>query len=132
MGTAYAAITFFYTPIGGTKTSLGAALGTVVAYIKTKALNVGDDKTVYNIDQITTHLKDAENLRDMVLEVYGSDKEDGPFILLDTIDLSLKDPGFTDPPGMRYYQLLYRDNAVSQRWKLHGFNVYGEPGGDEF
>lgn len=132
MGTAFGSITFFYTPIGGVKTSLGAAFGTTTAFIKTKAMNIGDDKMVYNIDQITSHLKDAVNLREMVLEIYGSDKEDGPFELLDIIDLSLEDPGWTDPPGMRYYQAIYRDNAVAERWKLHGFTVYGEPGGDEF
>jgi hypothetical protein len=132
MGTAYAAISFFYTESDGVKRSLTSALGTTVAWIRTKAMSIGDSKLVYFIDQITTHLKDSANLRNMVLEVYGSDEEDGPFELLDTIDLSLKDPGFMDPPGQKYYELVYRDNAVTQRWKLHGFDVYGEPGGDEF
>ena len=132
MGTAFGSITFFYTPIGGVKTSLGAALGTTMAFIETKALNIGDDKLVYYIDQITSHLKDNEEQEEMVLEIYGSDKENGPFKLLDTIELSLEDPGFTDPPGMRYYKLRYTDPAVSERWQLHGFDIYGEPGGDEF
>jgi len=132
MGTAFASISFFYTRSTGVKTSLTSAFGTTASFIKTKAVSIGDSKLVYFIDQITTHLSDNEDLRNMVLEVYGSDKENGPFKLLDTIDLSLEDPGFTDPPGMRYYQLIFRDTAVTQRWKLHGFDVYGEPGGDEF
>lgn len=132
MGTAVGALSFFYTPVNGVKTSLNSAFGTTTAFIKTKAMDVGDAKLSYNIDEIITHLTDNEDLQQMVLEIYGSDKESGPFVLLDTIDLSLEEPGYTDPPGMRYYALLFRDNAVSQRWKLHGFDIYGEPGGEEF
>ena len=132
MGTAVGGLSFFYTPINGVKTSLNSAFGTTTAFIKTKAMDIGDAKLSYFIDEIITHLTDNEDLRQMVLEIYGSDKEPGPFVLLDTIDLSLEEPGYTDPPGKRYYQLLFRDNAVSQRWKLHGFDIYGEPGGEEF
>ena len=68
----------------------------------------------------------------MTLQIFGSDDENGPFMLLDTLDLSLEDPGYTDPPGARYYQLKYEDIAVRERWRLHGFDVYGEPGGEEW
>ena len=132
MGTAHAGITVFYTPVGGVKTSLAAARGTTTAFIRTKALNIGDSKLSYYIDQITSHITSRAAQTKMVLEIYGSDDEDGPFELLDTIDLSLEDPGYTDPPGMRYYQLRFFDSAVRERWQLHGFDVYGEPAGDEF
>jgi len=132
MGHAFGALSILYTTVGGEETSLGSALGTLEASIETKALNIGKDKFTYFIDQVTTHLEDNIELQSMVLEIYGSEEEDGPFTLLDTIDLSLEDPGFTDPPGMRYYKLIYRDPAVSGRWKLHGFDVYGEPGGEEY
>jgi hypothetical protein len=132
MGTAVGALSLFHTPIDGVKTSLNSAFGTTTAFIKTKALDIGDARLSYNIDEIITHLTDNKNLQQMVLEIYGSDEESGPFVLLDTIDLSLEEPGYTDPPGMRYYELIFRDNAVNQRWKLHGFDIYGEPGGEEF
>jgi hypothetical protein len=132
MGSAFGSLSIFYTQIGGELTSLGTALGTLEASIETKALNIGVDKFTYFIDQVTTHLEDNADIKRMVLEIYGAEKEDGPFVLLDTIDLSLEDPGFTDPPGMRYYKLIYIDTAVSKRWRLHGFDVYGEPGGEEY
>ncbi len=132
MGEAFGAVSILYTPIGGVPTSLITSIGTLTAFIETKAINIAGDKITYFIDQITTHLTNSKNLKDMVLEVYGAEAEDGPFDLLDTIDLSLEDPGFTDPPGSRYYKLKYIDRVVTQRWQLHGFNVYGEPGGDEY
>lgn len=133
MGTAFAAISIFYTPIGAEdQISLGSALGTISCEIETKALNIGRDQFVYFIDQITSHITGNADQQYLILEIYGSDKEDGPFKLLDTIDLSLEDPGWTDPPGKRYYKLIYKDTAVRERWQLHGFDVYGEPGGDEF
>ena len=134
MGTAHGAISIFYTPIGGEETSLGLSLGTIVAEIETKALNIGKDQFVYFIDQVTSHITGAKEVgqRQMILEISGAEHEDGPFKLLDTIDLNLEDPGYTDPPGMRYYKLKYIDPAVGKRWKLHGFDVYGEPGGDEY
>lgn len=134
MGTAFGAVTIFYTPVGGEKTSLGSALSTMISEIETKALNIGKDQLVYFIDQITSHITGVEEdaQKHMVLEIYGAGKENGPFDLLDVIDLNLEDPGFTDPPGKRYYKLKYKDAAVSERWQLHGFDVYGEPGGDEY
>ncbi len=134
MGTAFGAVTIFHTPVGGEKTSLGTAFGTILSEIETKAINVANDQLVYFIDQITSHItgnaKDAQ--KQFILEIYGAEKEDGPFDLLDTIDLNLEDPGYTDPPGKRYYKFKYVDPAVSERWQLHGFDVYGEPGGDEY
>ena len=132
MGTAFGAISIFFTTVNGIRTSLGAAAGTLTASIETKAISIAGDKLVYFIDQITSHLSNAEKQTSMILEIYGSDKENGPFILLDTLDLSLEDPGFLDPPGQRYYKLRYVDTAVKERWHLHGFNVYGEAGGEEF
>ena len=132
MGTAFGAVTIFFTPIGGVKTTLGSAFGTNLSEIETKALHIGQDRLVYFLDQITSHITDNRDQQQMILEIYGSDREDGPFDLLDTIDLSLEDPGYADPPGMRYYKLKYIDSAVMERWQLHGFDFYGEPGGDEF
>lgn len=132
MGTAFAGITIFFTPVGGIKTSLGVALGTTESFIRTKALNIGRDDLSYFIDKIISHVTDISDQTRLFLEIYGADKENGPFELLDTLDLSLEDPGYTDPPGKRYYQLKFLDTAVRERWQLHGFDVYGEPGGDEF
>ena len=131
MGTAHAAITIFFTPLGGIKTSLGAAIGTTTSFIRTKALTIGDDMT-YFIDKIISHITDSSKQTRMTLEISGSDDEDGPFELLDIIDLSLEDPGYSDPPGRRFYEFKFVDIAVRERWQLHGFDVFGEAGGDEF
>ena len=132
MGTASAAITIFFTPLGGIKTSLGIATGVTTSFIRTKALNIGSDELSYFIDKIVSHVTDSAKQTRLSLEISGSDSEDGPFDLLDTIDLSLEDPGYTDPPGSRYYQFKFVDISVQERWQLHGFDVYGEPGGEEF
>jgi len=132
MGIAHAAITIFYTPLGGTQRNVGAAIGTLSAFIETKALDIGDSALTYYLDKINSHITENQDQTLMVLEIYGSDDEDGPFELLDTISLSKEDPGFTDPPGKRYYKFKFTDPAISNRWQLHGFEVYGEPGGEEF
>ncbi len=132
MGTAHAAITVYHTPFGGDSTNISAAIGTVSAYIETKAISIGDSALSYFLDKINSHITKSAAQTQMILEVYGSDDEDGPFELLDTIALSKEDPGYMDPPGMRYYKFRYSDPAVASRWQLHGFEVYGEPGGDEF
>jgi len=132
MGTAFGSLSIFYTTVGGVSTSLGTSIGTLEAFIETKAISLGGDKVVYYVDQVTTHLTDNRDQQEMVLEIYGAEAEDGPFKLLDTIDISLEDPGFTDPPGSRYYKFKWIDSAVKERWQLHGFNVFGEPGGEEF
>lgn len=76
MGTAYGAVTIFYTIVGGEKTSLGSAFGTILAEIETKALNIGKDQFVYFIDQITSHITNVEDdaQKQMILEIYGSEK----------------------------------------------------------
>jgi len=132
MGTAFASITVFYTPVGGIKTSLNTALGTSSAFIETKAMNIGRDDFSYFLDKITSHITGRVDQTKLVLQIFGSDDENGPFDLLDTIDLSLEDPGYSDPPGKRYYKFRYEDTAVRERWQLHGFDVYGEPGGEEW
>ncbi len=132
MGTAHAAITIFHTSLGGTQRNAGSAIGTLSAYIETKALDIGDSQLSYFIDKIISHITKAASHTQMILEIYGSDSEDGPFELLDTISLSKEDPGYTDPPGKRYYKFRYSDPSIISRWQLHGFEVYGEPGGDEF
>jgi len=131
MGAAAASISVTYT-IDGVTRSLGSAFGTNTAYIETKALDIGDAQMSYFIDKIISNITDRTEQTGLVLEIYGSDAENGPFDLLDTIDLSLEDPGYTDPPGMRYYKFRFVDSTVLDRWKIHGFTVYGEPGGDEF
>jgi hypothetical protein len=132
MGTAHAAITIFHTPFGGTQRNVGAAIGTLSAFIETKAISIGDSQLSYFLDKINSHITKSANQTLMILEVYGSDDEDGPFDLLDTISLSKEDPGYMDPPGKRYYKFRFSDSSISSRWQLHGFEVYGEPGGDEF
>lgn len=132
MGTAHAAITILFTPLGGTQTSLSSALGTGVAFIETKALNIGDDTITYFIDKINSHITNMRKQTRLRLEIYGAEAENGPFKLLDSIDLSLEDPGYTDPPGSRYYKFRFIDFGVQERWQLHGFDIHGEPGGDEY
>lgn len=129
---ASASITIFYTPVGGTAVPLGAATDPYAAFVTTKALNIGQDDMSYFLDKLVAHVTDKGDQTDLVLEIYGSDSEDGAFQFLDSIDLSLEDPGYTDAPGKRYYKFRFIDEAVRERWQLHGFDIYGEVGGEEF
>ena len=82
MGTAIAATTIFWTPSGGVKTNLSTSLETLSAFIETKAFSTGDSKFSYFIDSIISHITDVEDLSSFVIELYGADRENGPFILL--------------------------------------------------
>lgn len=140
MGNARASIVMVYTPLGGEPISLATSIDTSMAWIETKALDIGPN-FVYFIDQITSWISERNEQTNLQLEIYGSDTEDGEeryadddgeggnqFELLDTLDLARQDPAFTDPPGKRYYKLRWIDRAVKERWRLHGFAIFGEPG----
>lgn len=143
MAGAQAAVNIIWTPTGGVPTILGAATETSTCFIETKAIDVGDEEMSYFIDRVISNISDRPDQLNLVLEIWGSDDEEGVetfeedvrpgnFELLDTISLAKHDPGYTDPPGKRFYKFIFRDNGIIERWRLHGFTVYGEPGGDEF
>jgi hypothetical protein len=68
----------------------------------------------------------------MVIELYGCDDEDGPFTLLDTVNVAEEPVFYTDPPGQKYFKLRFYDPVISDRWQLTQFEIWGEFGGDEF
>lgn len=116
----------------GNKVNVGTAIDTTAAYVETKALDFSRVDLVKYLDRIISHVTGRVNQTNLRLLIYGSDSEDGPFTLLDTIDISQNDPGYTDPPGFRFYKFRWEDSFVKERWRLHGFEAWGEFGGDEF
>lgn len=129
---AQGAVTLFLNQYGGGTINLGMSIETASAWIETKALDFGEASFVKFLEKITSHIRQASESPNLVLEIRGSDYEDGPFVLLDTINLSLEDPAYTDPPGHRFFKIRYSDSLVGVRWALHGFTVHGEIGGEEF
>lgn len=118
---------------GGITVSLGTAQDTLQAWIRTKALDFENPAFVKFLEKIDAHITNRTTQTNLVLEIYGSDSEDGPFAdILQTIPLGSNDPGVFDIPMRRYYELLFIDRGVKERWRLHGFEIFGELGGDEF
>lgn len=129
---AQGAITLWLTPVGGGLINLGSAIESSNVYIETKAFDMDMPNHVKFIERIIVNIRDRLNNPNLVCEIWGSDDEEGPFELLDTLYLSTEDPGYTDPPGMRFYKFIFKDTAVSKRWAIHGFTIFGELGGEEF
>ena len=129
---ASGSITMFLTLHSGGVLNLGTAIETATAWIQTKPLDFGKNSFVKFLEKILYSIRGRQESSHLLLEISGSDDEEGPFTLLDTIQVSLEDPAFTDPPGQRYYVLKFIDAVVGVRWALHGFEIYGELGGEEF
>jgi len=128
---AQGAVTLFITGIGGIQ-NVGASAETGIAMLETKALDFGKVEYSKFLQRIVTHIRDREENSTLRVEVYGSDDEELNFELLDTIYLSEEDPGWTDPPGMKYYKFKFVDEFVTTRWALHGLVLWGDIGGEEF
>lgn len=124
-------IVMFLTHSGITR-PVGAAQDTLLAWIRTRALDFDQPKFVKFLDQLTAHISNRPAQSTLSVEIYGSDDEDGPFTLLQTVNLSSNDPVNLDVPGQRYYKFRFIDSSVSERWRLHDVEIYGELGGDEF
>lgn len=132
MGTAVGITTMFLTKLAGGVVNLGTAAETGTAWIETKALDFGKDEFVKELESILSNIEGRQANDTMRLEIWGSDDEEGPYELLDTIMLNEEDPGWTDPPGMRFFKLKFIDESVASRWKIHGFEVYGDFAGEEW
>lgn len=118
---------------GGIPINVGNAQDTMLCYITTKALDFGQADKVKFLDRIITHLRNAADQTNLSIEIYGADAEDGPFVLHKSVALANNDPQFlNDVPGNRYYKFKFIDLGVRERWMLHGFEIFGEYGGDEF
>lgn len=112
--------------------NLSAPLDSNETFIQTKALDLGEDQLVKYLDRILTNLDPRLDLNSIEVEVYGSDNEDGPYTLLQSVGLQANDPQYLDVPGQRFYKIRYIDRSTQERWRLHGFSLFGEVGGDEF
>jgi hypothetical protein len=112
--------------------NLGTAVETATAWIETKPIDFGESSFVKFLDKMIYNIRGRQTSPYLKLEIRGSDDEEGPFGLLDTLDVALEDPGWTDPPGQRYYKFKFIDEVVGVRWALHGFEVHGGLGGEEF
>jgi hypothetical protein len=133
MGTAYASVSAYITRVGtGVVVNLGTAVETGSAHIQTKALDFGHDNLIKYIERILCNIRGRQANANATLKIYGSDDEEGPFELLDTIQLVDNDPVYTDPPGMRFYKIRFADDGIMSRWAVHGFTIYGVVGGEEF
>ncbi len=132
MGIAVGSVTLFMTPVGGAVVNLGTAIESTNVWIETKAFDMGKANYVKFIERVIFHIRDRVGNPNLVVEIWGSDDEEEGFELLDTIRVGEEDPGYTDPPGKRFFKFIFRDISVALRWAVHGFTVYGELGGEEF
>lgn len=125
-------VTLYLTTSTGQVLNLGTAADTSTAYIETKALDFGKTRFVKFLESLNVEVTERVNHTNMLMQVYGSDAEDGPFELVDSIQVAEEDPMFTDPPGFRYFKFRLYDGLVVSRWRLSGLEVWGELGGMEF
>jgi hypothetical protein len=133
---------------GGVVNNVGSPQDTLSAWIQTKALDFNQpsmlsygvpqgDRFPKFIDVFVSHVARRVSQPNLQLEIYGSDDEDAlgyafPASLMQVVPLASNDPIFPDVPAFRYFKFLWRDNGVRERWRLHRFEVIGEPLGDEF
>lgn len=129
---AYGNAQLFLTTAGGTVLDLSSAIDTAAAWILTKALDFGAPRKVKFIDTVLFSISNREAQTNLALKIYGSDDEDGPFTLLDTIMVADDAVANTDPPGFKFFKFRFYDAAIVERWQLGKFEVWGEFGGDEF
>ena len=116
---------------GGITTSVGVPQDSLAAWIETKIWDLGDSERVKYIEQVLVHITNRLFQINMRLEIWGSDSEDAPFTLLQSLPIS-DDPLNFDIQGQRFFKFIFRDSGVRERWRMHGFEVFGETGGDEF
>ena len=128
---AQGAVTIFVTS-GQTVTNIGSAAETGAAMLLTKAMDFTHVDHTKFLAKVVTNIKHKAANTTLRLEIYGSDEEESDFELLDTIYFSEDDPGWTDPPGFKYYKFKFVDPTVTSRWAIHGFTIWGELGGEEF
>ena len=122
---------FYFPPTGGT-INLGGAVDSATAFLESKPLHFGQEQAVKYIDRIIYSFSNRALQGQLFLEIWGADDEDGPFTLLETVQISTTEPSYPDVPGQRYFKFRLRDDAVAERWRFHGMEVWGELGGDEF
>jgi hypothetical protein len=132
MGIARGTVSMFMTLDSGDVVNLGAAQETGTAWIRTKALCFERDNFVKYLERVITNIEGRQDNETIYLKIYGSDDEEGPLELLDTIWMSDEEPGYTDPDGKRYFWLEYGDTGITERWSIHGIEIFGELGGEEF
>jgi len=134
MGTAVGVTTMYLSPLAGGLVNLGTAAETGVAWIETKALDFDKPEFVKELEGILSNIDGRQTNDSVRLEIWGSDDEEGTYELLDTIWLSEAEDemDWTDPPGKRFFKLKFADDYVNNRWRIHGFEVYGDYGGEEW
>lgn len=113
----------------GVPINLQQDIGTATCWIQTKALDLGQVDFVKELDQIFSHITNRATQTNLVLYIYSSDDEDGPYDLDDTINLSQEEPANVDPPGRVWFKLRYADLGIIERWTLHRIEVWGRIGG---
>ncbi len=122
----------YVTRAAGGVENIGGSTETATAYLQTRIMNIGSDAFVKFLDRIISNIKGRLTSNKLTLEVYGSDDEEVGFELLATIELSKEDPGYIDVDGKRFFYFIFRDLGIAVRWALHGWTLFGEPGGEEF
>ncbi len=132
MGTAAAVVTLILNKTDGTTVNLGTAVETGSAHLWTKAMDFGQDEFAKYLEHIIANIEDRQQNERARLEIWGADDEEGPYEQLDTIWLAEEDPGWTDPPGQRFYKFRFYDDRIATRWAIHGLTIFGEIGGEEW
>ena len=132
MASARGSVTMSLVTVMGTTINLGSAVESSNVFIESRAFDMENARFTKFIQYILYNIRDRKGNPNLILELWGSDEEEYGFELMDTIYVSEEDPAYTDPPGKRYWKFIFRDTSVSKRWSIHGFEVWGELGGEEF
>jgi hypothetical protein len=130
---ARAEVVMLWTPVvTGIPINLVQSVDTALATITTKALDMGAVDWSKLIDQVVIHMTDRADQVNLLLNVYSSNDEDGPFDIDDSVSIAGSDPIYIDPPARKYFKLEVHDPTVVDRWTLHGIEVWGTLGGREY
>jgi len=117
---------------GGVTIGVGDPQDTLQSWIYTKPLDFENAEAAKWIDKMILHLSRREQQTNMQVQIYAADDEDGEFVRIQSINVSEGATVTPDVDAYRYLVFQFVDYGVKERWRLHGFEIFGEIFGDEF
>lgn len=134
LSTVRAAIKMVLNKADGTKVNLNQAVDSVVAYVESKDLDMGDPRAVKMIDMAIVKVTDAVGIgvNGKLIIKYRENLEE-PLQIGDTINLSdANAPLPVKMPDAPYIRIRLEDAAVKTLWKFAGLELWGTKTGDRF
>ena len=133
--TAIGSAVIIITNLDGSTSNIAQSQDTTNIYMETRAFALAGDNVYAFLDSFVPKIKNRIGAAALTLEVWGKNRIGDAAILLASLPLGLNDePVYPVNPiqSQVYYIFKIIDTALSVRWKLHGFQIFGESDGNYF